>query len=99
MADSANAQISHGLPTRVMCHPAMRGISMTSLAKAEWGSTGGTLPLRARRPRAEIRRLQPVVSTSAPPRCLDGGDVDLLHRHHCLERTLCLTAASRKRLG
>jgi hypothetical protein len=42
---------------------------------------------------------QPVVSTSAPPRCLDGGDVDLLHRHHRLEGTLCLTATSRKRLG
>jgi hypothetical protein len=40
-----------------------------------------------------------VVSTSAPPRCLDGGDVDLLHRHHRLEGTLCLTATSRKRLG
>jgi hypothetical protein len=42
---------------------------------------------------------QPVVSTSAPPRRLDGGDVDLLHRHHRLEGTLCLTATSRKRLG
>jgi hypothetical protein len=42
---------------------------------------------------------QPVVSTSAPPRCLDGGDVDLLHRHHRLEGTLCLTATSRKRLN
>src|SRR5688572_9866837 len=42
---------------------------------------------------------QAVVSTSAPPRCLDGGDVDLLHRHHRLEGTLCLTAASRKRVG
>jgi hypothetical protein len=36
---------------------------------------------------------------SAPPRCLDGGDVDLLHRHHRLEGTLCLTATSRKRVG
>src|SRR5215203_827424 len=41
----------------------------------------------------------PLVSTSAPPRCLDGGDVDLLHRHHRLEGTLCLSAASPKRLG
>ena len=32
-------------------------------------------------------------------RCLDGGDVDLLHRHHRLEGTFCLTAASRKRIG
>src|SRR5580698_10375471 len=34
------------------------------------------------------------VLTSASPRCLDGGDVDILHRHHRLEGTLCLTAAS-----
>ena len=39
------------------------------------------------------------VVTSASPRCLDGGDVDLLHRHHRLEGTLCLTATSRKRIG
>src|ERR1700704_6406872 len=45
------------------------------------------------------RRTRCVVSTSAPPRCLDGGDVDLLHRHHRLEGTLCLTPPSRKRLG
>jgi hypothetical protein len=37
-------------------------------------------------------------SRSASPRCLDGGDVDLLHRHHRLEGTLCLTATSRKRI-
>src|SRR5216110_2106366 len=42
---------------------------------------------------------QAVVSTSAPPRRLDGGDVDLLHRHHRFEGTLCLTAASRERVG
>ena len=36
---------------------------------------------------------------SASPRCLDGGDVDFLHRHHCLEGTFCLGATSRKRLG
>ena len=45
------------------------------------------------------RNKQPVVSTSAAPRGLDGGDVDLLHRHHRREGTLCLTAASRKRVG
>jgi hypothetical protein len=39
------------------------------------------------------------VFTSASPRCLDRGDVDLLHRHHRLEGTLCLTAASGKRIG
>jgi hypothetical protein len=34
-----------------------------------------------------------------PPRCLDTGDVDLLHRRHRLEGTLCLPATSRKRIG
>jgi tRNA (mo5U34)-methyltransferase len=37
--------------------------------------------------------------TSTPPRCLDGGDVDLLHRHHRLEGALCLAATSRERIG
>jgi hypothetical protein len=37
--------------------------------------------------------------TSASPRCLDRGDVNLLHRHHCLEGALGLTATSRKRIG
>ena len=32
--------------------------------------------------------------TSTSPRCLDGSDVKLLHRHHGLEGTLCFTAAS-----
>ena len=36
---------------------------------------------------------------SAPPGRVDSGDVDLLHLHHRLEGTLCLTATSRKRLG
>src|SRR5438128_355421 len=39
----------------------------------------------------------PAHTESAPARRLDRGDVDLLHRHHRLERTLCLGAASRKR--
>src|SRR5947207_11052831 len=43
--------------------------------------------------------ITPAVCASSPPRCLDGGDVDLLHRHHRLERTLCLPATGRKRLG
>src|SRR5678815_2612756 len=34
-----------------------------------------------------------------PPRGLDGGDVDLLHRHHRLEGALRLIAAGRKRVG
>src|SRR5260221_12958735 len=29
-------------------------------------------------------------ATLPAPSCLDGGDVDLLHRHHCREGTLCL---------
>ncbi len=37
--------------------------------------------------------------TSSPPRRLDGGDIDLLHRHHRLEGTLGLTATSRKRIS
>src|SRR5882762_9333965 len=36
---------------------------------------------------------------SASTRALDGGDGDLLHRHHRLEGALCLTATSRKRIG
>jgi hypothetical protein len=39
------------------------------------------------------------VFTSASPHCLDGGDVDLPHRHHRLEGMLCLAATSRKRIG
>src|SRR5436309_4101588 len=38
-------------------------------------------------------------SASAPPRCLDDGDVDLLHRHHRLEDSLRLPATSRERIG
>ena len=33
------------------------------------------------------------------PRCVDGGDVDLLHRHHRREGTICLSATSRKPIG
>jgi hypothetical protein len=36
---------------------------------------------------------------ASPAGCLDGGDVDLLHRHHRLEGTLASLATSRKRLG
>src|SRR5258707_6481342 len=32
-------------------------------------------------------------STSAAPRRLDRGDVDLLHAHHRIERALCFIAA------
>lgn len=37
--------------------------------------------------------------TSRSPRCLNRGDIDLPHRHHCLESTLGLTATSAKRIG
>src|ERR671930_2558524 len=37
--------------------------------------------------------------SSAPSRCLDRGDVDLLHAHHGIKRALCLIAAGRQRLG
>ena len=40
-----------------------------------------------------------VVFRSASAGCLDGDYVDLLHRHHRLEGTLCLIAASCKRIG
>src|SRR5688572_1879278 len=36
---------------------------------------------------------------SAPPGRLNRRDVDLLHRHHCLEGTFRLTATSRKRVS
>jgi hypothetical protein len=38
------------------------------------------------------------VFTSAASRCLDAGDVDLLHRHHRLEDAPGLIATSRKRI-
>src|SRR5947199_9591620 len=39
------------------------------------------------------------ISCSPASRRLDGGNVDLLHRHHRLERTSCLSATGRKRIG
>src|SRR5437016_2582992 len=45
------------------------------------------------------RRRTWIESLSAPPRYLDSGDVDLLHRHHRLEDSLCLGATNRKRIG
>ena len=47
----------------------------------------------------ELEVRPPAAFTLASPRCLDGGDVDLLHRHHRLESTLCLLATSRNRIG
>src|ERR1700704_4658392 len=38
-------------------------------------------------------------SPSAPPRFLDGGNVDLLHRHHRREGTLGLTATGGQRVN
>ena len=59
------------------------------------------LPLceRWHRDTRATRKITTQKPTSASPRCLDGGDVDLLHRHHRLEGTLCLTATCRKRIG
>src|SRR5215217_9291998 len=50
---------------------------------------------RARSVRASKDRSLP----SAPPRGLDGGDVDLLHRHHRLEHALGLRPTGCKRVG
>src|SRR5437588_3816640 len=38
------------------------------------------------------------IGTSAAPRRLDRGDVDLLHAHHRFKRALCFIAAGRHRL-
>src|SRR6059036_508838 len=46
-----------------------------------------------------IQTARPRLPLSAASRRLDGGDVDLLHRHHRLEGALRLSAAGRKRLG
>ena len=61
------------------------------VATADW--SGPTSGLRGSR---RIGRFG--VFTSASPRCLDGGDVNLFHRQHRLEGTLGLTAASRERI-
>ena len=46
-----------------------------------------------------VQMAQSVVFTSASPCCFDGGDVDFIHRHHCLEGTFCLRPARRERVG
>ena len=63
-----------------------------------WTTTSEQRARSARRSRARpsIRITRTAAPASAPPRCLDGGDVDLLHRHHRLERALRLGAAGRK---
>src|SRR3954465_1487766 len=54
-------------------------------------------------PRPTTRRAggakSPALHTSAPARGLDGGDVDLLHRHHRLECSPGFRATHRQRLG
>jgi hypothetical protein len=40
-----------------------------------------------------------IVFTSATPRFFDRGDVDFLHRHHCLEGTFRFAATSCERVG
>src|SRR5579864_5655695 len=37
--------------------------------------------------------------SSPSPRCLNGGDIDLLHLHHRLKGALCLCAASPESIG
>lgn len=67
--------------------------------KTEWLGRGKPLLPCAPRERLPLlageltKEASASMSTSA--RCLDGGDVDLLHRHHRRERTLRLTTASR----
>src|SRR4051812_7093104 len=39
------------------------------------------------------------MATSAAPRRLDRGDVDLPHAHHCIKRALPFAAAGGERLG
>src|SRR5262249_6477302 len=57
------------------------------------------LLLSERIQRLRTRVLRIAVFTSALPRCLDHGDVDLVHRHHRFEGALCLTSTGRKRIG
>ena len=59
-------------------------------------------PHRQLRQRALSEKTTPpcnIGGTSAAPRRLDRGDVDLLHAHHRIKRALCFIAASRQRLG
>jgi hypothetical protein len=95
----------HGRTTRARCRVSRdRGSSMWD-ARARPTRAGRAIGIvgdwevnfwMARDP-GRIRRVG--VFTSASPRCLDGGDVDLPHCHHRLEGTLCLTASSRQRIG
>jgi hypothetical protein len=82
--------------SRLSCFRPLVIASSRSIRKAS------TVPPGDSRPRLAmlISLLSPHPSLlSRPPRCLDGGDVDLPHGHHCLEGTLCLAATSRKRVG
>ena len=51
------------------------------------------------RQQVEIVIASIVVGKSASSRCLNCGDIDLLHRHHRFEGTLCITSARRKCIG
>src|SRR3989475_11351768 len=46
-----------------------------------------------------MQTARPRRPSSAALRCLNGGDVDLLHRHHRLEGALRLSATGRQRVG
>src|SRR5262249_33651652 len=59
----------------------------------------GSNPCRAATPSNEALASARGSCHLTPPRGLDGGDVDLLHRHHRLEGALGLGAACRQRIG
>jgi hypothetical protein len=64
------------------------------------GSTASMCrPARGCRAVPVAMRGSPCGGTSAAPRRLDRGDVDLLHAHHRIKRPLCFIAAGGQRLG
>ena len=89
--------------------PASGNVPLRYLAKPPSGLTYLPIGAAARRLRGfkRLRVVDPrrrwtspdVNILSAPPRCLDGGNVDFLHRHHRFEGTPCLIATSRERVG
>src|SRR6478736_4458243 len=66
------------------------GINVCFVPKAD---TGSVVPRRHGNPWKFL------CETSAAPRRLDRGDVDLPHAHHRIKRALCFVAAGRQRLG
>src|SRR4030095_865434 len=66
---------------------AVLGASNYTYAEATWNRRA--LPGRI----GPVQMAQSVVFTSASPCSFDGGDVDFIHRHHCLKGTFCLRPA------